>query len=99
MIFLRKILLLVSVVIAVRAGAQEMVLPLQQNAVLKARSGEQQHSTAQKPTLLSLPFFEDFTDYDPYPNPERWSDRYVYINNTMGRNPVSRGVATFDALN
>jgi len=50
-------------------------------------------------TLLTLPFFEDFTDDSPLPNPTRWEDASVYINNTMGFNPVSRGVATFDALN
>jgi hypothetical protein len=52
-----------------------------------------------KKTTLSLPFFDDFTGYDVYPDPNRWVDKQVYINNTMCINPVSRGVATFDALN
>jgi hypothetical protein len=55
----------------------------------------------QKTTALSLPFFEDFTHailYN-YPDSNLWEDRYIYVNNTMGVNPVSRGVATFDALN
>ncbi len=54
---------------------------------------------AQKTTALSLPFFEDFTDYSIYPNPGQWMEHQVYINNTMCVNPISRGVATFDALN
>lgn len=98
MAFLRNILFLLFTVITLAAQAQEFVIPLQENAVIYARS-KTSSGTAQKPTALTLPFFEDFTDYDPYPNPERWSDRYVYVNNTMGRDPVSRGVATFDALN
>ena len=53
-------------------------------------------TTASAP--LSLPFFEDFTGYSVYPDSTKWQDHEVYINNTMGFNPVSRGVATFDAL-
>ncbi len=47
---------------------------------------------------LTLPFFEDFTGYYVYPDSTKWADYEVYINNTMGASPVSRGVATFDAL-
>ena len=52
-----------------------------------------------KTTALSLPFFEDFTNYETYPNPLKWKDALVYINNTFPINPISRGVATFDGLN
>ncbi len=52
-----------------------------------------------KTTALTLPFFEDFTDYDLYPNHGRWVENQVYINNTMCVSPISRGVATLDALN
>ncbi len=53
-------------------------------------------TTAANP--LELPFFEDFTTYSVYPDSNKWSDYQVYVNNTMGNNPISRGVATFDAL-
>jgi len=49
-------------------------------------------------TQLSLPFFEDFTNYTPYPDAARWVDSEAYVNNTMGKSPVSRGVATLDVL-
>ena len=55
--------------------------------------------TYSKTTALSLPFFEDFTNYETYPNPLKWKDALVYINNTFPINPISRGVATFDGLN
>jgi hypothetical protein len=48
---------------------------------------------------LFLPFFEDFTGYNLYPDSNKWADFEVYINNTMGVRPISRGVATFDDLN
>jgi hypothetical protein len=52
-----------------------------------------------KTTALSLPFFEDFTNYETYPNQAKWKDALVYVNNTFPINPISRGVATFDGLN
>lgn len=48
---------------------------------------------------LTLPFFDDFTGYDIFPEGSLWVDRQVFINNTMCVSPISRGVATFDALN
>lgn len=56
-------------------------------------------ATYAKTTALSLPFFEDFTNYETFPNPIKWKDALVYINNTFPINPISRGVATFDGLN
>lgn len=55
-------------------------------------------STATVTEPLLLPFFEDFTGYGIFPDSTRWTDYHVFINNTMCVNPVSRGVATFDAL-
>ena len=52
-----------------------------------------------KTTALSLPFFEDFTNYETFPNAAKWKDALVYVNNTFPINPISRGVATFDGLN
>lgn len=49
---------------------------------------------------LPIPFFEDFSSAEsPYPDPVKWLDRHVYINQTLGKDPVSLGVATFDGLN
>jgi len=74
--------------------AQEIVSPLKYNAYLK----KQPLKPLYKTTAISLPFFEDFTGYGVFPDDSNWTDHSVYINNTMGLNPVSRGVATFDAL-
>mgnify|MGYP000632629706 CR=1 FL=1 len=57
------------------------------------------HSVFAKTTALALPFFEDFTNYETFPNPLKWKDALVYINNSFPINPISRGVATFDGLN
>jgi len=77
------------------AAGQEYVAPLTYNPVLAAPS----KTPLLKTTALALPFFEDFTGYSALPDASKWTDRSVYINNTMAVSPVSRGVATFDALN
>ncbi len=53
---------------------------------------------AAKGTAISLPFFEDFTSTGFFPDTNNWQDRKVYVNNNMAVEPISRGVATFDAL-
>ncbi|MBS0012253.1 MAG: T9SS type A sorting domain-containing protein [Bacteroidales bacterium] len=47
---------------------------------------------------LDLPFFDDFLPGKIWPSPLLWTDKHVYINNTYPLNPVSQGVATFDAI-
>jgi hypothetical protein len=79
--------------------AQEHVAPLLYNAEVKVAKPVPTKGSVYKTTALNLPFFEDFTDYSPFPNPDRWVERQVYVNNTMGLDPISRGVATFDGLN
>ena len=43
-------------------------------------------------------FFDDFSFSQVYPNQHLWTTKSTYINNSYGRDPVSIGVATFDAL-
>jgi hypothetical protein len=76
--------------------AQENVAPLLYNPPVATHATNS--SAAQKTTALTLPFFEDFTSTDFWPDSTKWEDKQVYTNNTMGVNPVSRGVVTFDAL-
>jgi hypothetical protein len=96
--FIKCLCCLIFISIGWTSLAQEVVMPLQENKVINARS-KQPQTIAQKPTSLTIPFFEDFTDNDPYPNASRWADKEVYINNTMSSDMISRGLATFDALN
>lgn len=81
--------------------AQEMLAPLSFNPIQYNANKNYEvskNSTVSKTTALSLPFFEDFTSYSPIPDDSKWLDGKVYVNNTMCFNPISRGVATFDAL-
>jgi len=76
--------------------AQEIVVPLTQNAVYQSKSIKPFQS---KKTRAILPFIDDFSYQGPYPDATLWEDNKVYINNTMGSFPPTRGVATFDGLN
>ncbi len=77
--------------------AQEVVVPLQSNAVLLNQSKtEDSHS---KKYRIGLPFVDDFSYEGPYPTSSLWADQQVYVNNTMSADQITRGVATFDGLN
>lgn len=95
-ILLTYILLLISYSAAV---AQEHLAPLYYRPhAASTQSASTSPRAAQKTTMLSLPFFEDFTTNNTFPDTGKWLDKKVYVNNSMGLNPVSRGVATFDAI-
>ena len=47
---------------------------------------------------LELPFIEDFTGTGVYPDQNKWADRNVFVNNSFSGRQISRGFATFDAL-
>jgi hypothetical protein len=88
---------LLSFVFLLKAGAQEHLTYKRSNTALVHKKGV--NRSLLKTTTLSLPFFDDFTGYSLYPDSTKWMDDEVYINNTMCISPVSRGVATMDALN
>ncbi len=48
---------------------------------------------------LELPFFDDFANSFIYPDSTIWMDKFAFISNEYGKNPVSYGVATLDAIN
>jgi len=84
---------------ASKSFAQEQTAPLYYNPIVNKAAKQNMVAAKTTATALTLPFFEDFTTYNIFPDPNKWTDHQVYINNTMCKNPVSRGVATFDALN
>jgi len=51
-----------------------------------------------KKKMISLPFFDDFSQHYFYPDENKWEDNYVFINSNYAVNPISYGVATFDGL-
>lgn len=75
--------------------AQENIGPVTFNPNVKP---QETVNSMLRTTSLTLPFFEDFNQYEAIPDTNKWVGRQVYINNTMAVDVISRGVATFDAL-
>ncbi len=81
------------------AYSQEIVTGLYRNIYLN-RGKESVNSSKgiNQPDTLELPFSDDFSDSYIFPDPERWEERDVFINNTWSINQITVGMATFDAL-
>ncbi len=91
--------ILVLILGITKLHAQEVLLPIQHNpeksyeAVSSKRVG-----LPAKEEVLELPFWDDFTNAGPYPDPARWIDQDVFVNKGFAVHPKTYGVATFDIL-
>lgn len=81
-----------------RLAGQEILLDLQSIPIkgIKSKKVNAQHNSR---SVLSLPFFDDFSNGLSYPDQRYWSDAFVIINQNYAINPPNIGVATFDAIN
>lgn len=77
--------------------SQELVTGLQVNPLVKA---DKHRSGAAKGDgdIIELPFIDDFSGESHLPDPRYWSDNEVFINNTYTDKQITKGVATFDAI-
>ncbi|MBR6847359.1 MAG: T9SS type A sorting domain-containing protein [Bacteroidales bacterium] len=48
--------------------------------------------------VQTLPFYDDFSSSNIYPDSTKWIDRNAYINSGFPLNPVTRNAATLDVL-
>lgn len=77
--------------------SQEIVTGLQSNPILKKGMIGSTGRKASTDTL-ELPFFDDFSERGVLPDAGKWSDAFVFINNTYSDKQITTGIATFDAL-
>ncbi|HLG35365.1 MAG TPA: hypothetical protein VI757_10830, partial [Bacteroidia bacterium] len=101
-----SLLIFFSGAILFELHAQESVVPLQSNPVIKREllKIKEGNISALKAAdaigdTLSLPFIDDFSYTGIYPDQARWTDSAVFINNDFPVNPPTLGVATFDGIN
>ncbi len=108
--FLKKSLILLSIIFILTSvsSAQEILVPLHNNAVIKnyrkncLQNGENKTVKRLLEGSLELPFFDDFSNNSPLPE-NLWADENVFINtdyiiNSPDYFPPTIGVATFDAI-
>ena len=48
--------------------------------------------------VATLPFFDDFTNHDVYPDATKWQSKDVFVNSGFAKMPVNYRTATFDLL-
>ncbi len=97
---IRKIglFLLIPFIFIEISGAQEVVTGLSSNRLIKEAAKRNRRSYALLSNPSELPFFDDFSGRSVFPDPEKWVDDYVFINNTYSDKQITSGIATFDAL-
>ncbi|HPI67627.1 MAG TPA: hypothetical protein PLX41_00260 [Bacteroidales bacterium] len=76
---------------------QEVITGLPSNPLLKNGPPVSDSKSGSK-SILELPFFDDFSGQNIFPDNEKWTDNYVFINDTYTEKQITKGVATFDAL-
>lgn len=74
--------------------AQEILTGLTRNPLMM---GQPQVKT-RNVTPVTLPFFDDFSNYTGAPKSSLWADRQAFVNNTYPLIPPTIGVVTLDAL-
>jgi hypothetical protein len=77
--------------------SQEVVTGLQSNPAL-AKHKDARSAKGVAADTLSLPVFDDFSGSSFTPDNTIWQDDFVFINNTYSINQITKGIATFDAL-
>jgi len=80
-------------------SGQEVVIGLSSNPMVKKawiNRDMKKHLTVAD--TAELPFFDDFSTSDIFPDPGKWQDDYVFINNSYSVKQRTQGMATFDAL-
>jgi hypothetical protein len=94
------ITLVLCVFIIPTTRAQEILSGIQYNPELNdAVKKINLKSLKSTSDTIALPFIDDFAYDGMYPDNTKWEEKYVFINTTYAVNPVTVGVATFDALN
>ena len=96
---LRRIFLYVIFLDAclINTPAQEVITGLQSNYSITSNILKENKGFTSSDTLL-LPFFDDFSGHSIFPDSKKWTDNYVFINNTYSDRQITAGIATFDAL-
>jgi Secretion system C-terminal sorting domain len=83
----------------VNSTAQEVITGLRSNYSITHNT--ERHKGIKALTsadTLALPFFDDFSGHSIFPDTKKWTDDYVFINNTYSDRQITAGIATFDAL-
>jgi len=83
----------------VNTPGQEVITGLQSNrSILNSVGMFRENRGLTSNDTLVLPFFDDFSGHSIFPDSKKWTDNFVFINNTYSDRQITAGIATFDAL-
>ena len=83
----------------VNTPGQEKITGLQSNrSILNSVGMFRENRGLTSNDTLVLPFFDDFSGHSIFPDSKKWTDNFVFINNTYSDRQITAGIATFDAL-
>ena len=88
---------------ALTSIAQELTKPMLYSSIINAAHQQSKlnnkFSKSNSSDTLSLPFIDDFSKSNVYPDEKKWADKSVFINNNFAVRSPSKGIATFDGFN
>ena len=100
-LFLMRRILLIALLFSTCSVlcAQEVLVGLSSNPLVKPQPKQEQleNRFGAPSTPIELPFVDDFSEKNPYPNTNLWESRGIFINTNYGIHSPTIGVATFDA--
>ena len=83
----------------VNTPAQEVVTGLQSNySIINASKKLEENKRLTSNDTIELPLFDDFSGHSMFPDIIKWTDNFVFINNTYSDRQITTGIATFDVL-
>jgi len=91
-------LLIISLLTINGLQAQETINGLFFNTQLQQKAAASKNIQAAE-VSTHLPFFDDFSTSNIYPDPLKWIDKQVFINKDFPFLPPNTATATFDVLN
>ena len=91
-------ILLLCFFVAVHAQKDTLLELKMNNTIRVAHNDIKNTPKTNNKALLTLPFLDDFSQYNHYPNQDLWTDFHAYINSSFPIDPPTYGVATFDGL-
>jgi len=98
-LFIIIILGFLSTIAGPIAWAQFKLMPLDRSETLPSKNRSSRFRVQQDTTVISLPFWDDFSTSFGLPDTALWvNSENVIINGTMGIDPPSIMVATFDGF-
>ncbi|MBK9391693.1 MAG: T9SS type A sorting domain-containing protein [Bacteroidetes bacterium] len=93
------ILSLILAAFVLSLPAQEAVIGLQSNySIIKSTESNSKGSALSSSENTELPFYDDFSGRSVLPDSKKWTDNYVFINDTYSEQQITTGIATFDAI-